>query len=266
MPSGFDALARELDLWAAESRVAAFWWRDDDAIAPTPALTQLLDLSDTYRIEVAIAVIPAAAIDALADTLDRRAQVAVLQHGFAHKNHAPLGEPAVECGGDRPVDAVLAELAEGRRRLAQMFGPRANPILAAPWNRIERPVLELLGEVGLLGASAYGPRAAMAGAHGLVVANAHVDPMNWRDRRFAGHDKALSGVLGELKARRLGTTERGEPLGLLTHHLDHDAGLWDFLDGFFRATTAHPVARWIGVNEAFAPRAAAADAPPLGAE
>jgi hypothetical protein len=46
--------------------------------------------------------------------------------------------------------------------------------------------------------------------------------------------------------------EAGEPLGLLTHHLDHDAGLWAFLGDFFRATAAHPAARWIKVEEAFA--------------
>jgi hypothetical protein len=90
------------------------------------------------------------------------------------------------------------------------------------------------------------------GGAGLVVANAHVDPMNWRERRFAGLDKALSATLGELSARRTGATEAEEPLGLLTHHLDHDEPFWDFLDGLFRITTAHPAAGWITVREAFA--------------
>lgn len=251
-PPDFDDLARELDLWAGEGRVAAFWWRDDDAAKPTPALAQLLDLSDAHRIEVAVAVIPAMANDTLVDALDKRAHVAVLQHGYAHKSHARAGEPAVECGGDRPVDQVLEELGEGRRRLEKMFGTRFEPILAAPWNRIERRVLDRLGEAGFRGASAFGPRAAMRGAHGLAVANAHVDPMNWRERRFAGRGKALSGIIGELRSRRGSETEADEPLGLLTHHLDHDADLWAFLPEFFRATAAHPAARWINVEEAFA--------------
>ena len=251
-PPDFDDLARELDLWAREGRVAAFWWRDDDAAKPAPALAQLLDLSDAHRIEVAVAVIPATASDLLADALEKRGHASVLQHGFAHKNHARAGEPAVECGGDRSVDEVLEEFAEGRRRLEEMFGARFEPILAAPWNRIERRVLDRLSEAGFRGASAFGPRAAMRGAHGLAVANAHVDPMNWRERRFAGRDKALSGIIGELRSRRSGETEAEEPLGLLTHHLDHDAGLWAFLPDFFRATAAHPAAHWINVEEAFA--------------
>ncbi len=263
MPLDFDDLARELDSWAEAGRVAALWWRDDDATAPSPALTQLLDLSDAFQIEAAIAVVPATAAAALADVLGQRDHVAILQHGFAHKNHARAGEPAVECGGDRPVKDVLDELFTGRRRLTKMFGARFEPILAAPWNRIERAVLDRLAEAGFRGASAYGPRGAMEGAHGLAIANVHVDPVNWREKRFAGRDKALSGILGELRARRSGATEMDEPLGLLTHHLDHDAGLWEFLDGLFRVTSRHPAARWIGVSEAFA-AAPARSAPLLG--
>jgi hypothetical protein len=246
----FDDLARELDLWAGEGRVAHFWWRDDDAIEPTAALTHLLDLSDAHEIEVAIAVIPATASETLPDAIDARSHTAILQHGYAHKNHAHPGAKSVECGGDRPVEEVLEELAGGSRLLQELFGARAEKILAVPWNRIERPVLEGLTEIGLRGASAYGPRAAMDGA-GVLVANAHVDPMNWRERRFAGLEKALSGFLGELRTRRTGATDRDEPLGLLTHHLDHDEPFWDFLGELFRVTTAHPAARWITVREAF---------------
>jgi hypothetical protein len=111
-------------------------------------------------------------------------------------------------------------------------------------------VLGGLAGVGFRGASAYGPRAAMDGAR-VVIANAHVDPMNWRERGFAGLDKTLSGLLGELRARRTGATDAEEPLGLLTHHLDHDDAFWDFLDDLFRVTSAHPAARWITVAEAF---------------
>jgi hypothetical protein len=91
----------------------------------------------------------------------------------------------------------------------------------------------------------------MAGADGLVIANAHVDPLNWKERRFAGRDKALRGIIGELEARRTGATDPDEPLGLLTHHLDHDSAVWDFLEELLKATTAHPAARWLGAREAF---------------
>ncbi|HEX2591264.1 MAG TPA: hypothetical protein VHL34_07195 [Rhizomicrobium sp.] len=35
-----------------------FWWRDDDAIAETPRLHQLMTLSETLGIPVGLAVIP----------------------------------------------------------------------------------------------------------------------------------------------------------------------------------------------------------------
>jgi len=205
-----------------------------------------------------VAVVPARAADALPAALRHSGNFALLQHGYAHRNHAPAGSPAVECGGARPVQEGLDELSLGRRSLTELFGARALPILAAPWNRIDRSVLDRLTESGFLGASAFGPRAAMRGAHGLAIANAHVDPMNWRARRFAGVEKALSGILGELQARLTEAADPEEPLGLLTHHLDHDEDLWKFLDQLFRLTKRHPAARWITPAEAFAMPPAAA--------
>jgi hypothetical protein len=251
MPGDFDPLTRELDLWQDSGRVAEFWWRDDDAVAPTPALERLLKLSDAFGIEIGVAMVPAPASDDIAGALAGHPGAVPLQHGFRHKNHAPPGAPAVECGGARPVAEVLRELEAGAARMRALFGTRFGEILAAPWNHIEPPVLAKLAASGFRGASAYGPRAAMQ-AEGLVVANVHVDPMNWRERRFAGTEKAISGILGELAARRTGMSDPQEPLGLLTHHLDHDEALWDFLPRFFETTAAHPAARWLTLRETFA--------------
>jgi hypothetical protein len=250
---GFDALVEQLDAFSEAGRSALFWWRDDDAVQPTAALTRLLDLSDAFAIEVAVAVVPLHASDALAPFLANRHHVAVLQHGYAHKNHAAPGAPSVECGGARPVSLVIEELALGKLRLSAIFRDRAEAILAAPWNRIDQSVLARLADAGFRGASAYGGRRKMQIDPRLAIANAHVDPINWRERRFAGHEKAISAFVGELRARLTGATEPEEPLGLLTHHLDHDDELWRFLDGLFRVTIAHPAARWITVSEAFAP-------------
>jgi peptidoglycan/xylan/chitin deacetylase (PgdA/CDA1 family) len=248
----WDDLTRELDLWAEAGRVVALWWRDDDAVEPTPALTRLLDLTDAFRVELGLAVIPAAATPDLAAELADRRHVAVLQHGYRHRNHAPAGEPAVECGGARPVDEVLAEMRAGQDSMRTLFPGGGEPILAAPWNRIARPVLDRLAEAGYRGASAMGPRALMAGAPGLVVANAHVDPLNWKTGGgFAGLGKALSGIIGELKARRSGASEADEPLGILTHHLVHDDDTWAFLPRFLELTSAHPASRWVGARDVF---------------
>ncbi len=259
----WDDLKRELDAWAAADRVAALWWRDDDAIEPSLALARLLDLTSARGIDLGLAVIPAGAIEDLAARLSDHAGVVVLQHGYRHHNHAPIGEPAVEVGGPRPVDEVLTDMRAGFRQLQSLFGERFAPVLAAPWNRIAPPVLPRLREAGFRGASAMGPRAAMSSSGDLTVVNAHLDPINWKKRRFAGRDKALAGLISELRDRRTGVSDPHEPLGLLTHHLDHDDALWVFLERLVEVTGAHPAAQWIDVHDAFGlsaapPRAASA--------
>lgn len=247
----WDDLRRELDLWAAQGRRIDLWWRDDDAAEPTSALTRLLNLAEPYPL--ALAVVPAVAAEPLAEALRDRPGVAVIQHGFAHRNHAPVGRPAVECGGERPVERVLGELAEGFRKLRLLFGSRFEPILAPPWNRIEAIVVARLAQAGYRGLSAFGPRPRRALEPGLVVANTHFDPLIWRGGvRFAGRGKALSGLIGELAARRIGAVDSSEPLGLLTHHRDNDAAAWEFLAELLDFTSIHPGARWIGVDQAFA--------------
>src|SRR6185503_10933091 len=84
----WDALDAELERWRAAGRVATFWWRDDDAVTDTPALRRLLELRASLDVPLALAVIPANADAALAALVPP--EVAVLQHGFAHRNHAPV--------------------------------------------------------------------------------------------------------------------------------------------------------------------------------
>src|SRR5215467_3832339 len=92
MPAGWPDLVDELDLWEETGRVATFWWRDDDAEAPSQALERLTSIAG--RIPVGLAVIPAAVQSELAEWLSDRARSApaaridVLQHGWAHSNHS----------------------------------------------------------------------------------------------------------------------------------------------------------------------------------
>src|SRR5512147_810544 len=98
-------LDRELDRWEMESGTATFWWRDDDAYKPSSALDRLLDVAGSHGVVMALAVIPALAEESLAHRL-AGAPTQVLQHGYAHKNHAPSGQRAIECGGARTLSVV----------------------------------------------------------------------------------------------------------------------------------------------------------------
>ena len=239
--NAWDALNRELELWRDLDRRATLWWRDDDAVRPGPALDRLLELSRRHRAPLALAVIPAAAEAALARHLDGEPSTAVLQHGYAHRNHEPEGRKKCELGGARPEATLLAELARGRERLGTLFGARALPVLVPPWNRIAAGLLPALPGLGFRGLSTYTARAAACPAPGLLQVNCHLDPIRWKPARgFLGEDAALDLLCGHLAARREGRADPQEPSGLLTHHAVQDERLWRFLDRLLAALSAHP--------------------------
>ena len=83
-------LVAELDRWGEAGQVATLWWRDDDAVAAAPELDALLRLAG--EVPLGLAVIPADAQPELTAVLAPFPQVAVLQHGWCHANHAASGK------------------------------------------------------------------------------------------------------------------------------------------------------------------------------
>ena len=248
-----DALARELDLWAARGRRATLWWRDDDACCDSPALGRLLMLARTHAVPVAIAAVPARLELSLAHALAGCREATVIQHGFAHRNHAPEGARSSELGADRDVSVRVDELRRGRERLVASFGDRFVPVLVPPWNRAGDDLLPHLRAAGFEGLSRFGPRAAHEAADGLAQVNAHVDPIAWRrDRRFIGDEAAVARCVEHLRARREGACDADEPTGLLTHHLAFDDAGWTFVDALLAHTRCHPACAWLDVQQAFA--------------
>ena len=248
-----DALARELDLWVAQGRRATLWLRDDDACGDSPALARLLTLARTHAVPVAIAAIPAALEPTLAAALEGCREATVVQHGFAHRNHAPAGERSAELFEGRDVRVCIGELRRGKERLERTFGDRFVPIVVPPWNRAGEKLVTHLGAVGFTGLSRFGPRASPEAAPDLPQVNTHVDPIAWRrDRRFIGDDAALSRLIAHLRARREGDCDAFEPTGVLTHHLAFDASAWAFVDALLAFTAPHPACIWLDVHQAFA--------------
>ncbi|HUT49177.1 MAG TPA: polysaccharide deacetylase family protein [Alphaproteobacteria bacterium] len=244
------ALDAELDRWAAASRIADLWWRDDDAVAPGPKLARLFDV--TAATGLLLAVIPARLEDALGPVVAAASHVRIAQHGYAHVNHAPKGQGlgAWELGLHRGEAAVLADLDRGRARLETMFGERFLPVVVPPWNRIDPALFGPLVARGYRGVSAFGPRA--NGIPGLVLANAQCDPIAWKNGpRFTGESKALGEIIGHLEARRTGTADAGEPTGFLTHHIDLDEAGWAFCARLANAVQRHPAAHWRGAYDIF---------------
>jgi hypothetical protein len=244
-----EALWAELDRWAAADRIATFWWRDDDAVAPSAALDRLLAAADATPL--ALAVVPMRADPALAQRLAASGgAVAVLQHGYAHANRAPASAKKAEFTADRDAEAMAAEVRAGRDRLAEMFAPWFVPIFVPPWNRSPTHLTDRLGVIGHRAISTHGPRPARLAAPRLLQVNTHVDPIDWRGtRRFVGLGRLVEALVAHLAARRLGTADAMEPTGLLTHHLDHPAEDITMIGRLAGDIAAHPAARWLAAPE-----------------
>ncbi len=249
--NGWNALAAELDRWQGQGRQPTLWWRDDDACRATPALATLLALAGDARIPVAVAAVPAVVEPSLVEAVASVQQVTVLQHGYAHRNHAPPGGRNCELGTDRPLAEVEAELVDGRARLQAAFGRRFLPVLVPPWNRIAPPIVARLPAAGLVGLSTFGPRDAVTPVPGLRQCNTHVDLIAWRRGRvFIGADAALQRITDHLAARRMASVDAAEPTGVLTHHLDFGADAWEFMAAV-AAATCRQGAAWVAAASAF---------------
>jgi hypothetical protein len=251
--SGWAVLAAELDRWDALGRRATLWWRDDDACRNTPALQRLLAIAGGCRVPVAIAVIPAALEHSLTAAIAASHHAIVVQHGYAHRNHAPPGARNWELGAHRDPVQVVAELALGQERLAAAFGAGFVVAMVPPWNRIDGDVVRRLPAAGFLGLSTFGPRASSQAAPRLVQCNTHVDLIAWRKGGgFIGEAAAIERIVGHLQARRVGNVDAAEPTGVLSHHLDFGDDAWRFLEALFAHTQRHRAVDWIEAADAFA--------------
>lgn len=239
------ALDAELERWAALGLKPQFWLRDDDAVAPTDQLDRLLGLCAEFRIPLALAVIPADAIEQLAQRLRGLEEVSILQHGFAHANHAVRGEKNSEFAENRPLDIMTGELVQGRARLSGLFGDAALPVLVPPWNRVAFSLLARLPDAGLIGLSRYKARAVRAAAPGVLEVNSHVDLIRWRDNRTGGPLVDMTaGLAAHLAAKRTGAANRDEPTGILAHHLVMDRTAWATLKALLAKLARDPRVSW----------------------
>jgi len=232
--TSWQALFDEAARWRDAGRTADLWWRDDDAVDVGPALDRLLDLHRETVAPLALAVVPAQATTALAQRLAAEPGVDVLQHGYAHTNHATPPDKKIELGLQRPAMIVLGDLGTGWLALERLFAAQALPVMVPPWNRIAEILVPTLPEIGYRGLSTFGPRRRAEPVRGFRQINTHVDLIDWKaGGGFVGEKVALTALVEALTRSR---SRDGEPIGLLSHHLAMDGGAWDFLRSVLEAT------------------------------
>jgi predicted glycosyltransferase len=248
-------LGAALDEIATQGIALPFWWRDDDAVAPSPALDRLIGLVRRFKVPVALAAIPLLATPALARRLAGEPLVDVIVHGLAHRNHAPQGQLSSELGIGQPLLDRMAALYGAHERLRRLFGAKVAPMLAPPWNRIGDDLAERLGEVGFRALSTFKRRRALEAAPGVLQVNTHVDPVFWRGHGGLRDEAAMLDDLAAL-ARETAAQPEGErePIGLLTHHLEHDPWIWRFVEELLECLAAHRAVRFTRPSELLAAR------------
>ena len=234
-------LEPELRLWTKAGRAPALWWRDDDARAPTGALEQLLSLARRHEAPLTVAAIAGPSLPLLVRRLAAEPGVEIAVHGFKHVNRQPEGRGFGEIVEEDAVDWVRSQL------LATVMtfhrAGAAPSLFVPPWNNLRPQLIEVLPDSPLTAVSGFGEAADSAG--GLARLDAHLDVLRWKGRpRFRGRWRFLSRMRRLLSERRL-SGRWDEPIGLLTHHLDHDHACWLFLEEFlaaFRVTARRRIA------------------------
>lgn len=244
-------LRNELDRWHEADRQLRLWLRDDDAVAPTPALDRLAALGRRFELPVLLAVIPAQAEPALAAALREQPFLLPCQHGCRHIDHAPTGAKKSEFGPQRPAAEVAREIAQAHQRLEELFGDALLPVFVPPWNRIDPAHAALLPALGFAGLSCF-RGFALGAAGGPLLANTDLDIMDWSGGRIGRKAEDLvAEACRLLAAKRERPAGTADGFGLLLHHRDHDATAWAFLDGFLASATAHPAVRRTDPRELF---------------
>jgi hypothetical protein len=219
-------LEHELARWSAAGRTPILWWRDDDAREPGPALDRLLRLAD--GLPLALSVIPDRPLNRLAAHLSRLPNVTVGQHGIDHVNRRPDGQPAGEFSLDMSVTVMAHSIAYGRQRMINCG--LAPAFYTPPWNRVDASLPEALAIAGFDLLSAWD--SAQIRLDALRRLDAHVDLLRWKGTpHFRGRNHFHADLTQQL-ARRRRANMMTLPVGILTHHLDHDEAAWSFLGHF----------------------------------
>ena len=224
-----------------------FWWRDDDAVAVTPALDQLVTLSARIGVPVHLAIIPAHADPALADVIDPSTAIPVV-HGWAHTDHSAGNSKKNEF--QTPRTDAIADARHAIERMQTLFGASLRRMFVPPWNRINDEVIRALPGLGYTALSTFNPRGAPYATRDLVQINTHIDPIWWKGTRdLVDPDTLVQRAATCIDARRTGQQDATEPFGLLTHHLVHTNAIWDFTAEFAQEMLAGGATLWAMEND-----------------
>jgi hypothetical protein len=236
-------LRRELAAWVQDGHTLSLWWRDDDARGPTPQLDRLLAISERNEVPVALAVIPSVENRALAQRVKGLRGVTVIQHGIDHINRATVNERGAREMATAWSAQDIAARIEATRELRRL--PNWVPLFVPPWGHAHACLEKALRTTGFVARSGGG----VLESDGLVTIDAHLEVLRWKGgARFRGEGRFMHRLV-RLSSERRRARQWTEPIGILTHHLQHDEASWEFLERFVPWAKCNSAIVWRSLPE-----------------
>jgi predicted glycosyltransferase len=215
-----------LELIQAEGKEVRIFFRDDDIDEDEESLIRLLDLFLAHGVPLNLAVIPDLLTEATVKRLHRRElwipeSLGLIQHGWKHLNHEHEGRKC-EFGISRSLADKFNDIARGKSRLEEAFGPRFYPAFTPPWNRCTQDTFGVLDELGFVVFSKDQGHAPIQD-HNFREISTTLDLYRWKDgATLKPADEIVSALISQM--RELDT------IGILLHHKVMDDKALTFLD------------------------------------
>lgn len=205
-----------------------FFRADDIGGKTDPLFHPLMELFLTHRIPLCLAVVPTW-IDTTTWSRYQRYQPQSTQwcwhqHGYSHTNHEQAGKKA-EFGLARTKDEVKQDIANGKKKLANLLGDAFKPVFTPPWNRCSSQTLETLMEQGFYAVS-RSKKATPPPPAELPDIQINIDLHTRKEQDAATSWKALYAELSQAAASGL--------MGVMLHHQLMNQLGFSFLDLLLR--------------------------------
>lgn len=232
LPNGHHQIAWQLELRKnlaliqAEGKEVRIFFRDDDIDEDEESLVRLLDLFLSHGVPLNLAIIPGLLSDATVRLLHTRElwipeSLGLIQHGWKHINHEQEGRKC-EFGISRSLAEKFSDIARGKSRLEQAFGPRFYPAFTPPWNRCTPDTFGLLDELGFTVFSKDQGEDPVQG-HRFQNISTTLDLYRWKGgATLKPPDVVVKALISQLREL--------DRIGILLHHKVMDIAALTFLD------------------------------------
>jgi predicted glycosyltransferase len=233
-------LRENLELARAEGREVRIFFRDDDIDEDEESLVRLLDLFLAHGAPLNLAVIPDLLSDATVKRLLTRElwipeSLGLIQHGWRHTNHEPEGRKC-EFGISRSLAEKFNDIARGKSRLEEAFGPRFYPAFTPPWNRCTQDTFGVLDELGFVVFSKDRGKEPVQG-HRFQEISTTLDLYRWKgEPALQSPDVLVKSLIDQLW--------KLDTIGILLHHKVMNVAALTFLDQLLHELRRCPQVRF----------------------